>query len=75
MKGGYKMLKSRKLMALIVGLLMAVSLLSVPNIASAADNIVPTSPFKVPYTNMNPSLYNSLEGNNFNSSIVFADAQ
>ena len=69
------MLKSRKLMALIVGLLMAVSLLSVPNIASAADNIVPTSPFKVPYTNMNPSLYNSLEGNNFNSSIVFADAQ
>lgn len=69
------MLKSRKLMALILGLLMAVSLLSVPNIASAADNIVPTSPFKVPYTNMNPSLYNSLEGNNFNSSIVFADAQ
>lgn len=69
------MLKSRKLMALIVGLLMAVSLLSVPNIASAADNIVQTSPFKVPYTNMNPSLYNSLEGNNFNSSIVFADAQ
>lgn len=69
------MLKSRKLMALIVGLLMAVSLLSVPNIASAADNIVPTSPFKVPYTNMNPSLYNSLEGNNFNSSIVFANAQ
>ena len=69
------MLKSRKLMAVIVGLLMAVSLLSVPNIASAADNIVQTSPFKVPYTNMNPSLYNSLEGNNFNSSIVFADAQ
>lgn len=69
------MLKSRKLMALIVGLLMAVSLLSVPNIASAADNIVPTSPFKIPYTNMNPSLYNSLEGNNFNSSIVFANAQ
>lgn len=69
------MLKSRKLMAVIVGLLMAVSLLSVPNIASAVDNIVPTSPFKVPYTNMNPSLYNSLEGNNFNSSIVFANAQ
>lgn len=69
------MLKSRKLMALIVGLLMAVSLLSVPNIASAADNIVATSPFKVPYTNMSPSLYNSLEGNNFNSSIVFANAQ
>lgn len=68
------MLKSRKLMALIVGLLMAISLLSVPNIASAADDIVPTAPFKVPYTNMSPSLYNSLEGNNFNSSIDYASA-
>lgn len=68
------MLKSRKLTALIVGLLMAISLLSVPNIASAADDIVPTAPFKVPYTNMSPSLYNSLEGNNFNSSIDYASA-
>lgn len=69
------MLKSRKLTALIVGLLMAVSLLSVPNIASAADDIVPTLPFKVPYTDMSPSLYNSLEGNNFNSEIVYANQQ
>lgn len=69
------MLKSRKLMAVIVGLLMAVSLLSVPNIASAADNIVPTLPFKVPYTDMSPSLYNSLEGNNFNSSLAWANPQ
>lgn len=69
------MLKSRKLTALIVGLLMAVSLLSVPNIASAADDIVPTLPFKVPYTNMSPSLYNSLEGNNFNSGFFYANQQ
>ena len=68
LKGGYKMLKTRKLTALIVGLLMAVSLLSVPNIASAADDIKPTEPFKVAYTGMSPAVYNTVEGNNFNSS-------
>ncbi len=62
------MLKSRKITALIVGLLMAISLLSVPNIASAADDIKPTEPFKVAYTGMSPAVYNTVEGNNFNSS-------